>query len=439
MRGFIFTVAVLAAAMLSEALAQGELRLFLPVQEVDNLGKSRLQSDAAGGIHIVAPSIVGNGFTYMYCPPGCSGEEQLSEVRFDTDSNGAEVALALDPSGKPHIVIGDYLSLSYARCTGDCGSAAGWERGLLTSWDQPDWQISGDSLAIGPDGQSHFLLHGRSELFSDGPHNTWYYSCAADCQLGGNWRATVIEDEQNYTHTSLHVRGDGTLVGGFVAAVNYDLGMEYPIIAYFECAADCHAGDSWGAVGLYTAYDAFWTEDVPPAVSLALDSAGQPHLTFLGRSGSGEPELIYMACAAADCLDGDNWPGLIIVDSSDASIGAGVHLSIGADDRALLSSTVGQGVVTWTCSSDCVSGNWELGIIENAEDLDADAIFLYTNCVIGAWFLKDPQSAQLPDGRIVSAYTAEDYSFGGAASDPNRPSCPIGMDMSLGRLVLRSP
>src|SRR5690625_7621162 len=96
-----------------------------------------------------------------------------------------------------------------------------------------------------------------------------------------------------------------------------------------------------------------------------------------------------MACAAADCLDGDNWPGLIIVDSSDASIGAGVHLSIGADDRALLSSTVGQGVVTWTCSSDCVSGNWELGIIENADDLDADAIFLYTNCYIVACFHKD--------------------------------------------------
>src|SRR5690625_5107315 len=176
MRRFIFTVAVLAAAMLSGALAQGELRLFLPVQEVDNLGKSRLQSDAAGGIHIVAPSIVGNGFTYMYCPPGCSDEQQLQELRFETDSNGPEVALALDPAGRPHVVIGDYFSLSYAYCSGDCSSAAGWQRGLLTSWEQPDWQISGDSLAIGPDGQAHFLLHGRSELFSDSPHSTWYYS-----------------------------------------------------------------------------------------------------------------------------------------------------------------------------------------------------------------------------------------------------------------------
>lgn len=442
MRGTVLIAAILGLAGLGLGFSQEPVRMFLPVQEVDNLGKSRLLSDEAGGIHIVAPSIVGNGWVYSWCEAGCSGPEQLNEVRFETEANGPLLALDLDPQGRPHVLVGDYTQLRYAHCTADCRTRDGWSYGLLASFDQPDWTISGDTLALGPDGRAHFLLHGSTSIFRDGIHTTWYYSCAADCHLGGNWSGALIEPEQNYTNASLHVGPGGVLLAGMIAELNYDLGMENSLAAYLECRSDCHLGENWVGIGLYDAFDDSWSRDIPAAVSLQLTQQGNPRVVFLGADEANDPLLIYMECDAEQCTTDGSWSGAILLDDSGPSIGAGVHLQTDSSGGLYIGSTVGTGIVSWYCppGADCTeTGVWELNIVESSDDIEADDIFLYTNCVIGAWFLRDPQLAPLADGRLATVYTAQDYSFGGVVSEPGKPACPVGLDMSLGRLTIQRP
>src|SRR5690606_33664673 len=119
----------------------------------------------------------------------------------------------LDPQGRPHILVRGFESIGYAHCDGDCRTGAGWKYGILTSFEigsDQELDITGDALAVGPDGRSHFLAHKPTQLLNQ-LHSTWYYTCAAACHLTGNWTGALIEPEQNYTYSDLEVKADGTL------------------------------------------------------------------------------------------------------------------------------------------------------------------------------------------------------------------------------------
>lgn len=441
MRSTFMTVfsAILTLAGTAFAQAQDDdaTRMFLPVHEADNLARTRMLVDADGGIHMALPSITGNGFHYGYCAPGCSGNEQVSEVRFGTESNGVGLALALDPQGRPHILVDDYLGLQYAWCSGDCTAESGWNVGTLATYDVPDFEITGDALAIGPDGRAHFLQHARREIFSSG-HSTWYATCADNCHQAGNWQRQLIEPEQSYLYPSLAVRSDGALVAGVLASANPDLGLENPITAYMECRENCTDGANWNGVGLVDAHDPWWSQDVPGAVVLRLTADGSPRMTSRALLEDGTVLLAWMACDAADCLADDAWHMEGLVDSSERDFDSGLHLALDDAGRPHIAYAVSGSILQVNCTADCSNSGsvWDLSLVESGSDIEADDIFLYTNCVIGAWFLKDPQIGLLPDGRMAALYTAEDYSFGGVNPDPTKPSCPVGVDMSLGRLSL---
>lgn len=431
--------AVLVLASLASAGAQDEdaIRTFLPVHEADNLARMRMVVDDEGGIHMALPSITGKGFHYSYCQPGCTGSEQVSDVIFSTEQNGPGLSLALDPQGRPHILIDAYLELGYAWCSGDCTTEAGWNVGTLASYDQPDFEITGDALAIGPEGRVHFLQHARRKILNQ-EHETWYATCAADCHLAGNWERHLIEPEQSFLYPSLKVRDDGVLTLGMLASANPDLGLEYPLAAYMECREDCSNGSNWNGAGLFEAHDLWWSTDVGGSITLQLTGDGKPRMASLARLDDGTVVLAWMSCDAADCLDGDAWRVEGLVDSTDRSFGSGLHLALDELDRPHIAYTVSSNILQAFCTADCNSDSpvWDLAVIEAGSEIEADDIFLYTNCVFGAWFLKDPQIGLLPGGRIAALYTAEDISFGGVSSDPSKPPCPIGVDMSLGRLSI---
>lgn len=439
MRVSVLRAAVaLAVGLLTAGSAQEATRLFMPVNVAENVARQVLVTDPAGGIHMAMPSVTGGGLYYGYCAPGCTGEEAVSEVNFETTSNGPGASIALDPQGRPHLLIYDYLQIGYAWCSGDCRQGSGWNYGILTSWDQPDLMVSGDALAIGPDGRAHFLVHGTQGFLSS-VHETWYYTCAADCHLRGNWQGALIESQQSFQYPSLHVRSDGTLVMGMIASANPDLGMDSPLTAYMECAANCLSADSWNGVGLFEAYDVLFSSDPGPAVSLGLTADGQPRLAGFATSDDGSALLVYAACSG-NCLADDAWHMEVLLNSDERSFGSGLDLVLDGADRPSIAYTVSGNILQASCTASCEGGEtaWDLSVVEAGSEIPADDIFLYTNCVVGMWFLKDPQIGFLPDGRVAALYTAEDISFGGApaVTDPTRPACPIGVDMSLGRLSL---
>lgn len=430
----VFTFTGLASAFAQDG--GDATRMFLPVHEGQNVARLRMVVDAEGGIHTAMPVITGDGFYYGYCQPGCSSSGQMSELLISTDSNGPGVSLALDSAGRPHILIDGFLDLRYAWCSGDCTTDAGWNVGVLATYDQSDFEITGDALAIGPDGRSHFIQHASRRILFGEEHATWYGTCAADCHLAGNWERHLIEAEQSFLYPSLHVRDDGVLALGMLASANPDLGLERPIAAYMECHADCWSSDSWIGVGMFDAHDMWWSTEVPGAITLQLTADGKPRMVSRAAFEDGSVVLVWLACEAADCLDGNNWHMEGLLDSADRDFDSGLHMVLDAADRPHITYVVGGNILQAYCTADCASdaAAWDLNMIEAGADIEADDIFLYTNCVVGFWFLKDPQIGLLPDGRIAALYTAEDVSFGGASSDRSRPACPIGVDMSLGRL-----
>src|SRR5690554_6733727 len=291
--------ALVVMSLLGTAFAQDPVRMFLPAHAADNLRRSVLEADSGGGIHIASSAMTSEGFYYSYCEPGCTGPEQVSEVFFSASGTSPVLALDLDPQGRPHILVMGHGTLGYAYCDGDCRVNEGWNYGLLSTFEpfgDTDREISSNGLAIGPDGRSHFLMHAARRLF-DQNHSTWYYSCAANCHLTGNWSGSLIEPEQNYTYADLEVRADGVLMVGLVAEANYDLDMEESLGAYMECYGDCGRGDSWLTLGLADAYDGYWL-DVPPAISLELTADGKPRMTMLSMNGNGDAVLMWMHCDA---------------------------------------------------------------------------------------------------------------------------------------------
>ncbi|MFA5551736.1 MAG: hypothetical protein WDA03_08990, partial [Trueperaceae bacterium] len=73
---------------------------------------------------------------------------------------------------------------------------------------------------------------------------------------------------------------------------------------------------------------------------------------------------------------------------------------------------------------------------EMASDIPPDDIFLFHNCTVGMWFLRQPALAIQPNGLPVVAYRAEDISSGFTTPDPTKPACVAGVDMTLARLAV---
>lgn len=71
-----------------------------------------------------------------------------------------------------------------------------------------------------------------------------------------------------------------------------------------------------------------------------------------------------------------------------------------------------------------------------SSDIPPDDIFLYPNCTAGAWFLHSPSVALTPSGLPRVGYQARDVSGGWTTTDPTKPPCTAGTDMTLSRLAV---
>src|SRR5690606_19258186 len=143
-----------------------------------------------------------------------------------------------------------------------------------------------------------------------------------------------------------------------------------------------------------------------------LTADGKPRMASRALIDDGTSVLAFMAFDAADSLADDAWHIEGLVDYSYNFFGSGMYLALDDEGPSHIAYTVSGTILQVFCTADCAGpgGAWDLSIIESGSEIEEDDIFLYTNCVIGAWFLKDPQIGLLPDGRMAALYTAEDYS-----------------------------
>ncbi len=414
-------------------------RFFLATADaVDNTAAPTVEVDREGGTHTVYPAYAGGRAYYAYCPRDCS-PEQLKVVRFETEGTVANAMLALDPAGKPHVLLSSFAKVYYASCAGDCTTRDGWQQTELFDHNN-EKEVSGEAFALDPSGRPRFLIHTYRAYLGIGqkPPIVHYVTCDEDCHNAANWTASVIANQMWYG-TSLHFGADGRPRAATVATMDVD-GTKVDTAAYVECTGDCTTEAGWTGIGLMPAYQSeYEAVSIKPTVSMALTKRGAPRIAVLGKTEAGKRAIGYFECDSG--CTGDAWRGGLVSDHD--KLGAGLDLALDQNDHPRFVYTLDYNIALAYCNdADCTraESKWDLAKVEYGGELTPDAIFLYEGCNVGAWFLHSPSIALTFDGLPRVGYQARDISAGSKPqTDPTKPQCRAGTDMTWSRMAVMGP
>lgn len=414
------------------------LRFFLPTGEPDNTSAPSLEVDAKGGLHAVYPAYAGGNAYYAYCSANCSGQDDVKVVPFETEGTVANAMLALTADGHPRVLLSSFQKVYWASCDANCTTEAGWTVSEILDHGS-DREISGEALALDPDGHPRFLMHTYRAYLGIGqkPPKTWYVTCDDDCDDPASWTYSEIAQEI-WEGTALRFDANG--VAHIATVINFNEGDNAgeKLSAYLECDGACTTEDDWNGIGFIKPYESdIEAVSVHPTVSLALTSAGAPRVAVLGEDADGKKNIIYFECDD-DCTN-DHWLGTVV--SNHDLIDAGLDLALDRDDHPRLAYTLDYNIGLAYCDDEHCGGpdgNWNLTPIELGSDIPPDEIFLWENCTVAAWFLHSPSVALTSDGKPRVGYQARDISGGFDLPDPTKPSCTAGTDMTWSRVALLS-
>jgi hypothetical protein len=413
-------------------------KFFLPTGEVTNTAAPRVEVDAAGNTHAVYPAFFKGDAFYTVCEGECSDPSKLSAVRFETDGTVYNAMLKLTADGKPRVLLSSYYHNYFAECDAGCSVRENWRVGEIQQLSDSDLSITGEALALDPQGRPRFLYHTYHALFGIGqkPPQTSLAACdAVDCTKPESWTFNVIAKDELWENSTLLYDASGrghvaTHVVDFSSANNPTMG------AYLTCTGACNTENTWKGIGFFPAYESM-TEaiDMHPAISLALTKAGHPRVAQLGKTPEGKKVVAYFECDQ-DC-DGDNWKNGFswIADP----LHDGIDLALDKDDHPRFAHTINYNIVVTYCNdADCTreGAGWDSIFVEQGEDIPADQIFLEWNCTFGAWFLHTPSIAITSSGALRVGYQIRDVSGGFGKPDPTKPGCTAGTDMSLSRMAV---
>ena len=103
---------------------RGQGRPLPTAGEARNTIQPRIESDAAGNLHLVYPAYaIGDAF-YAYCQGDCRAMDQVSSIKFPTQGTVHNAMLALGPDHKPQLLLSTMSRIYYATCAGDCTQEA---------------------------------------------------------------------------------------------------------------------------------------------------------------------------------------------------------------------------------------------------------------------------------------------------------------------------
>jgi len=410
------------------------MRFFLPTGEVDNTAAPSIEIDAQGGIHALYPAYAGGDAYYAYCSANCRGQSDVKVVAFKTDGTVANAMLALDKDGHPRVLLSAFQKLYYGSCDAGCTGVSGWAIDEILD-HEGDREVSGEALALDPDGHPRFLMHTYRAFLGIGqkPPKTFYAACDVNCGQATSWTYSEIAQEI-WEGTSLRFDRSGGAHIATVIEMNEGEQAGQKLSAYLECKGACTDKDDWNGIGFIKPWESqIEAVSVHPTVSLALTKAGTPRVAVLGLDNSAKKEIVYFQCDQ-DCTN-DHWQGAVV--SNHDKIDAGLDLALDAQDHPRLVYTLNYNIGLAYCDSEPCGGptsNWDLTKVELGGDIPPDEIFLWQNCTVGAWFLHSPSLALTADGKPRVGYQARDVSGGVNVPDPSNPACRAGTDMTWSRL-----
>jgi hypothetical protein len=414
----------------------GAQRFFLPTDQPTNTAAPRVEVDAAGNTHAVYPAFFHGDAFYTFCEGECSDVDKRVAVRLETDGTVNNAMLRLTKDGKPRVLLSGSLHNYWAECDQGCLDRANWRLGRIQSHGG-DLDVTGEALALDPEGRPRFLVHTYRALLGIGQKApaTSLAQCDAACTEPGSWRVEVIAQDELWVGSSFVYDATGKAhVATNVFPFSEGTSGE-PKAAYLSCAGPCNTEHTWKGIGFFPPYEST-TEavDIHPSISLALTKAGQPRLVQLAKTQDGAKAVVYFECDGQ--CEGDHWTTGFSLTTN--ALADGVDLALDERDRPRFVISLDYDIVLVSCdAADCsATDSWQHSYVERGSDIPPDAVFLEYNCNVGGWFMHSPSLAWHTGGEPRVGYQIRDLSGGGPSQDdPSKPGCIAGTDMTLSRLA----
>jgi hypothetical protein len=329
-----------------------------------------------------------------------------------------------------------FTKVYYGSCDSNCTNPDSWVVSPILD-HQGDREVTGEALALDPNGRPRFLMHTYRAYLGIGQKTpeTYYVSCDSHCESAANWSSSLVA-ETIWEGTHLRIDAAGTARVATTVRLTEGEKAGQKLTAYLECSTNCNTEAGWNGIGFVAPYESdVEAVRIQPTVALALTATGAPRVAVLGKNNDGEKNIIYFECDA-DCTN-DHWLGAVV--SNHAKISTGLDLALDAQGRPRLVYALNYNIGLAYCDQTPCGGpnsNWDLTKVELGSDMPPDQIFLWDNCTVAAWFLHSPSIALTRDGKPRVGYQARDISGGFQQPDPTKPRCVAGTDMTWSRVAV---
>lgn len=286
---------------------------------------------------------------YASCDTACTTASNWTVITLDSTGNvGQYPSLKIDSSGNPRISYYDATngSLKYTSCTTACTSAANWTTITVdTVGDTGQYT----SLALTSAG-------GVRISYYDATLNVLKYAaCDTTCTtVLLNWSVATIDtpgfDVGRFSSLALDSSGNPKVA--YYDFTNKDL-------RYAACTTLCLLTTSWTKTTLIS------TGDVGQYASLALDSSGNPRISYYDLTNK---DLKYAACTST-CTTAGNWTHVIL----DATGDVGLYTFLRTDTNGTYISyydNTNKDLKWATCAATCTTAaNWTLVKVDTTGDV----------------------------------------------------------------------
>jgi hypothetical protein len=389
--------------------------------------------DGSGGVHVAFGLLShsdqaedGDG-SYAYCAANCAQKENWQFLHL---GDSAEVRLALDPAGRPRLLLatpgeisGDYQQVSYRYgvCDSACTQAANWRFTTVAEvTDSVAWVGGRENennryFALDPEGHPAFLY---TRFDPQDPYMGYldYATCAApdpaNCIEPARWSITTLAHTNFPQSPSLDFAGPGQPR----AAIEVSNGSE-SALWYTACDQNCTDDESWSwrRVTATSYYETM-------TFSLRLDGQGRPRLALYSGPYNTDPspfaddQLYYLWCDEG-CAEGEDptWHGVAI--GLPTLSGHDVALALDGQGRPrMVYSDSNQGLGYSWCNQNCASTGavWNHAVAESSASLSNDyQVLPIRRCTVSTWFTGvRPNLALDAQGNLRIVYDAQHYWYG---------------------------
>lgn len=406
--------------------------------------------DAQGGTHSAYAIRTGldqgtRPAYYAYCASDCGRPASWERAALDVGEWVSDVRLALDPDGRPRLMIyssppNDSTGLghfTYAACSSQCTNPARWTLTQVAASrliDTGRWEYVFRYFALDPEGHPVFFYTDGSQGID---HNgTFYATCPASpdsCTNSANWLEVKISPYWLST-PSLAFSPAGQPRAAFFFFDDSDAGVTMRLL-YLACDSNCLDGANWQGLSLNDMHGT-------ARFSLRVDAQGRPRLIFFSGAYPDpffQPNrLYYLACNTNCTLAGQNdWDAHDVGLSAHHGQDADLALD-GAGRPRIAYDAFGSGLGFAWCDSACETAGavWQHTIAESSRTLEDDyPIAPIRRCSISTWVTgEEPILALDRDGNARVGYVAE-HGYGGTDLDEPWNTCPTSTDIVLARFM----